>query len=82
MDELYQGENYAFALANMDSVDADHGLESIVNIKTESEYSSNIQKYFKAALTIRNKNYKSDVEILKEVDYLNTRILNWSNFFN
>jgi hypothetical protein len=78
-NEFYQAKSYAFALTNMKCKKADKYLEILAKTKLDSEYSKNIQKYYKAGYYLRNKEYKSEVELKNEIESLNVRIEKWKN---
>ncbi len=82
LNEFYQGKSYAFALTNMSCEKADKYLEILAHKNIESDYSKNIQRYYKAGLSIRNKDYDAGIDLKNEINKLNSKMEKWKTLPN
>ena len=78
LDEFYTAEAYSFALITIKSTKAKKYLKELSKIDTsDSEYSKNVQKFYKAGLLIIENEACNNDDLLLFINSLEDRMENW-----
>jgi hypothetical protein len=80
LNEYHAAKSYAFSLLMMENEKARDYLNMLVQRKPVTDYSKNLQKYYKAALTLIEPLNETSDEIEKEKEFLRCRKEKWKNF--
>lgn len=80
LNEYHAARSYAFSLLMMGNDKAKEYLNRLAQREAESDYSKNLQKYYKAALALLEPSFESKEEVEREKEVLLRRKEKWKNF--